>query len=101
MKHPYPSVYPAQIGQPNADEVSTNNALLRSHTATTTHLVWEGAEHVVTGLPEQHIVVKVPVVVDTNPRMAALNHKPQPYALQPALRTVSISCYIQHTIEHF
>lgn len=90
-KHPYPSVYPTQIGQPNADEVSTNNALLRSHTATSTYLVWEGTEEVATGVPEQSVVVKVPIVVDTNPRTAALNHKPQPYALQPSLRTVRLT----------
>jgi len=90
VKHPYPSVYPSQIGQPNADEVSTNNALLRSHTATSTYLVWEGSEEVAAGVLEQSVVVKVPIVVDTNPRTAALNHKPQPYALQPSLRTVML-----------
>ncbi len=92
--HSYPTVYPVKIGSQNAsfDESTAN----RSHTSSSTHLIWETTTTLESNAPEQQIVLKVPLVVNTTARTAALNHKPHPYALQPAQHAGKI---VHYTVE--
>lgn len=91
-------MYPTKIGQqnPTLDEPNMHALGNRSHTSAATHLIWEGTTDVASQLPDQQMVLKVPIVVNTTARTAALNHKPQPYALQP---TQQIGKIVHYTVE--
>lgn len=97
-RHPFPTVYPTKIGHQNAshEDASAHGTASRSLSSTFTHLIWEGTTNLTSNAPEQQVVLKVPLVVNTTARTAALNHKPLPYALQPALHAGKL---VHYTVE--